>query len=102
MTLKQIQDSCWNDLPPLRKRMAGRAAVDDIVSAAISNWNSEALAAYGVERYSNELSARVGRYGEATYGFIWVFILQAVASAVIQWLIKRWLENHSSIDEACQ
>ena len=35
-------------------------------------------------------------YGEREYGMIWTLLLSAVASAVIQVVLKWWLERRSN------
>ena len=95
MTLAELQQRCWDDLP-MRKWLAGRARVDTLVEDAIRSWSPAAIAACATKRqrdaYAEGVLLRVqARYGE---GFVWVFLLMAVASAVIQWLVTRWLNNH--------
>lgn len=107
MTLDGLKDIAWASLPPLRKRLVGRAAVNDLLTCAIHNWEGEYLAACADNSqrqvYVRSLLQAVKRahqpvsgYDAQEYGFIWVFILQAVATALIQWLVEWWLQNRSN------
>ena len=103
MTFRQLSDACWADLPPVRRVVAGREACDTLLADAVRSWDSGEASAYASrgagDVYASAMLDRVQmrrqeRTGEDRYGFIWVFLLCAVASAIIQWLIKRWLDNH--------
>lgn len=107
MTFAELQEQCWQSLPPLRKRLVGRDTVNDFVSLAIQNWQGEYLAACqdNDERgvYVHAMLGNVKRmhqaaspYESTEYGFIWIFFLQAVAVAVIQWLVKWWLDRNAN------
>lgn len=100
MTLDDLVDECWLDLPPIRKRLAGRDAVRRIVADAVQEWSSDYLAACqdNAQRdvYVADLTKRLERrYAGQEYGFVLMsIILAAVISAVVQWLVKWWLDNH--------
>jgi hypothetical protein len=107
MTLADFQEQCWASLPPLRKRIVGRETVSDFVTLAVENWEGEYLNACrdnhqrGV--YTASLLGHMKRLHQAAspyeaqeYGFIWVFLLQAVAVAVIEYLVKWWLERRAN------
>jgi hypothetical protein len=107
MTLQTMQEIAWQSLPPIRKRMVGRATVNDLVVCAIHNWEGEYLAACADNNqrqvYARGLLQAVKRahqpisgYEAQEYGFIWVFLLQAVATALIQWLVEWWLKSHAN------
>lgn len=113
MTLDELKDAAWAALPPIRKRVAGRNVVDDLVSLCVMNWEPEYLAACqdNDQRnvYERALLQAVKRgyqpisgHEPQEYGFIWVFLLAALASAVIQWLVKRWLDNHFPNEQMAQ
>jgi hypothetical protein len=106
MTLADLQAQCWADLPPIRKRLVGRTTVNDLLQLAVANWSGDYLAACRDNQqrdvYVHALLTQVKREHQAAgdkdpneYGFIWVFLLQAVAVAVVQWLVKWWLERLS-------
>jgi len=105
MTLDDLRDRVWDSLPPLRKRLAGRASVDALVTMAVKHWEGEFLSACRgadeqglyVRTFARKLErlchARSGK-GPQEFGFIWMFLLQAVAVAAIQWLVNWWLERN--------
>ena len=110
MTLDQLKAQAWKALPPIRKRLAGRMTCDELVAEAVRNWSSDYVAACqdDVQRrdYARQLLERVRqsyeiRSGirEQDYGFVWMFLLMAVASAVIQWLVQRWLDRHFTAEQ---
>jgi hypothetical protein len=106
MNLADLQAKCWADLPPIRKRLVGRATVNDLVQLSVANWSGDYLTACRDNQqrdvYVHALLTAVKREHQAMsgqepgeYGFIWVFLLQAVAVAVVQWLVTWWLERLS-------
>lgn len=107
MTLADLQEQCWQSLPPIRKRMVGRETVNDLVTLSVENWAGEYLAACQDNEqrqvYVHALLQQVKRGHQlatgrepAEYGFVWAFLLQAVASAVIQWLVQWWLDRNAN------
>lgn len=101
MTIDDLVNDCWNDLPPIRKRIAGRDAVRRVVVDAIQEWSADYLSACqdNAQRnvYVADLTKRLEqRYtGQQEYGFVLMsIILAAVISAVVQWLVTWWLDNH--------
>jgi len=104
MTLADLQEQCWATLPPLRKRIVGRAAVNDFVVLAVENWEGQYLNACvdNAQRdvYAGVIAGHIKRVHQAAsrhepqeYGFLWTFLLQAIAVSVIQYMIKWWLES---------
>jgi hypothetical protein len=107
MTLADLQAECWAALPPIRKRMVGRDTVNDFVALAVENWAGEYLGACQDNQqrdvYVHALLNHLKRGHQlatgrepAEYGFIWAFLLQAVAVAVVQWLVKWWLDRRAN------
>jgi hypothetical protein len=107
MTLADLQAECWAALPPIRKRLVGRDTVNDFVALAVENWAGEYLGACQDNQqrdvYVHALLNHVKRGHQlatgrepAEYGFIWAFLLQAVAAAVIQWLVTWWLDRRAN------
>ncbi len=100
MTIDDLVAEVWFDLPPIRKRIAGRDTVRSIVVDAIQEWSPEYLMACNdnTQRavYAADLTKRLEqRYAQQEYGFaIMTIILVAVISAVVQWLVKWWLDRH--------
>jgi hypothetical protein len=107
MTLADLQEQCWAAMPPIRKRMVGRDTVNDFVTLAVENWAGEYLGACQDndqrQVYVHALLNHIKRGHQlstgrepAEYGFIWAFLLQAVAAAVIQWLVTWWLDRRAN------
>lgn len=105
MTLDDLREEAWKALPPIRKRLVGRETVNELVTIAVHNWEGDYLAACAdnAQRqvYVSALLQAVKRAHQPVsghepqeYGFIWVFLLSAVASALIQWLVKWWLDRN--------
>ena len=106
MTIRDLQTYVWRRLG-VRKFLVGRAACDDLVQLAVKNWAGEFLkhAENDEERQivagvilQNVKRAHQVASGEDAqeYGVWWVFVLQAVASAIVQLIIKWWLDRRSN------
>lgn len=109
MTYAEFQQAAWSAAPPIRKRVVGRETFNELLDAAVRSWSAGlmdgCLTDDHRQQYARDLLERVrsrhqvmSGQGEQEYGFIWVFLLSAVASALIQWLIKRWLDRHFTAD----
>lgn len=103
MTFNELATECWDALPPIRKRLAGKPAVRRMVADALAEWDAQALAGcatnHELEQYETRLVERVQtrRSASQEYGFaLLTILLTAVLVAVIQWLVQRWLDNHFS------
>lgn len=105
MTFAELRDNVWASLPPIRKRIVGRETVDDFTTLAVQNWEGEYLnACQDNQQRSVYVSSLLGHmkrlhqaaspYEAQEYGFIWAFILQAIAVSVVQYLVKWWLERN--------
>lgn len=93
MSFKNFSDECWRDLPPIRKRIAGRASADKLLADAIREFEPEQADCNG---YSQRLLDRVKARNETRDGegfAILTFLLITIAAAVISWLVQRWLDN---------
>lgn len=106
MNLSGLQAYVWRRLP-LGKFMIGRQTADDLVQLTVENWETEYLnhahdeAARGAVCASMLASVKRGHQLASgkepqEYGFIWAFLLQMLASAVIQILVKWWQERASN------
>jgi hypothetical protein len=101
MTLDELQAYVWHRLPLWRKRMAGRAEVDALVRLAVDHWDADAI---GAVRPSEATAGMVNRMrharqrtaAPAEVGFLWLFLFELVASAVVQLLIKWWSDSASN------
>lgn len=107
MTLPDLQEQCWASLPPLRKRIVGRETVNDFVTLAIENWEGEYLNAchdnqqrgvyvHALMGHMKRLHQASSKYEAQEYGFLWMFLLQAVAFSVIEYLVKWWLDRRAN------
>lgn len=106
MNLDELKQYSWRRLG-VRKHLAGRKAVDDLVEVAVQNWESQYLRRIdhptNMMLFEQDMLANMkrvyqagGDYGDAEYGFIWVFILSSVASALIKILIEWWLKRREN------
>lgn len=98
MNADDLFSECWHDLPLIRKHIAGKENVRQAFMDTLREWDSSALGKcltdYQVEMYERGLLARVQRRSADKYGFvILTVILIAVISAVISWLVQRWLDR---------
>jgi hypothetical protein len=103
MTLNDLKDTIWRQLP-LRKILLGREAVDDLVELTVHNWEAEPLnhcttdaqrqvvlrnTLHSVRRGYQVISGKdVDEYSM----FFWPILLQAIASLVVQLIMRWWLE----------
>lgn len=101
MTLDELTEDCWRDLPAIRKHLAGRDAVKRVLADALVELDVAELDACrsnaDLDGYERRLLNRVERrrMADDKDGFvILTFVLMAVAGAVISWLVQRWLDNH--------
>lgn len=106
--LDDLAEMAFQSLP-IRQRVIGRARVRDIVETAVYEWPVRQLTtANGDEAQEKDVfdvlpaqveSSYTGRYGEKEYGFaILSIILVAAISAIVQVLIKWWLEKRLNKD----
>lgn len=106
MTLPDLQLWVWRELP-LRKVLAGRAAVYDLVQLSVEVWPAELLnhaaddeqreiVAQEVERSVKRLHQACTAVDDTTYGVLWTFVLQALASLVVRLILEWWLERRSN------
>ena len=105
-TPADLKDYVWKRLG-LRKHLVGREQVDLLTQLTIENWQTEyynaadsdaerQIVAEGTLIAVKRMHQAVGGYSEREYGMIWMLLLSAVASAVIQVVLKWWLERRSN------
>lgn len=106
MNLAETQDYVWRRLG-VRKHLVGRAVVNDMVELAIENW-AGAFLNYCVNDDDRRMVCNVivdnmrrshqvmGGKDPVEYGLVWAFILQAVTSAVVQVILRWWLERRAN------
>jgi hypothetical protein len=106
VTFDRLDDYVWRRLGP-RRVLAGRKTVRDLVQLAIENWPAEMLnhcrednerqvVVAEVVRSMKRLHMATAPDDNKTMGILWLFLLQAVASAVVQLVLKWWLESASN------
>lgn len=103
MTLEDLQAHVWRRLG-VRKFLAGRDNVNDMVTLAVANWDDELLNACIDDEQRDvvceHIVTNIKRGHQAVsghepqeYGFIWVLLLQALASLVVQLVLRWWLQS---------
>lgn len=103
MNLAQLQSHVWRHAP-LGKFMCGRQTIDDLVQLTVENWETEYMNSardwQSRRAVCDSILASVKRghqlaSGKDTteYGFVWSFLLQMLAAAVIEIVLKWWLER---------
>ena len=95
MSLGHLQDEAWKALGP-RRFLLGRDRCDRLVRIAsdvLSHEQAYASAAMH-EGYRKQVEDTVrGVYSEKCSGVFLTLVLYASISAIVQFLVKRWLEN---------
>ena len=105
-TPADLKEHVWRRLGP-RKWLVGREQVDLLTQLTIENWQTDYYTAAGSDAERQivaegtlvavkRMHQAVGGYSEREYGMIWMFLLSAVASAIIQVVLKWWLERRSN------
>lgn len=103
MILDDVKEHVWRRLP-MRKYMVGRAVVNDLTTLAIENWEPEylghATTEEGREIVAMSIAAKVKRAHQVfsgkeaqEYGIFWTLVLGALVNAVVQVLVKWWMER---------
>jgi len=106
VTIRDLQTYVWRRLG-VRKFLVGRAMCDDLVQLAVENWAGEFMRHAHTDQERKVVagvivqSVKRGHQlmsGKDTqeYGMFWVFVLQAVASAVVHLILKWWLERRAN------
>ena len=106
MTVADLQEHVWRRLG-VRRLVVGRQTVDDLVELSVEEWPCEILShARDDEQRQIVLISTLASVKRAyqvvsgkdveEYGFFWAFLLQAVAAAVVQIILKWWLERNAN------
>lgn len=105
MNLANLQQRVWRRLG-LRKHLVGRDEIDLLVRLTVENWQ---VAYYNAAKDEHELQVvaegtlvavkRMYRvftnYDDRQYTMLWGILLQALAAAVIQQVLRWWLERRA-------
>lgn len=106
MTLHELQSQIWQDLP-IRKRIAGRDTINDLVQLAVESWPVEymthatsdterQIVAKEVERSVKRLHHACTNVDGVSYGVVWNLLLQALVTGIVQWMLKWWLDRRAN------
>jgi hypothetical protein len=106
VTPADLKEHVWRNLGP-RKWLVGRSQVDLLTQLAVENWKTDFMQAADsdLERQivaqatladMKRMHQAVGGYGDREYGMIWTLLLSALASAIIQVMLKWWLERRTN------
>lgn len=103
MTVADLKLWVWRNVG-VRRHLVGRKVIDDFVELAVQHWESENLThCKDSDQRQVVLDSVLGsvRRGYQVvsdkepqeYGFFWALVLQAVASIVVQLILRWWLES---------
>jgi hypothetical protein len=92
---------------PIRARVLGRERLGEIVDLAVARWPAYELLSCGrgssqeeevLQSLMQEVSVRCSATAakQQTYGFVWMFLMSAVVSAVVQAVLRWWLESSAN------
>jgi hypothetical protein len=104
VTVADLKLWVWRNVG-IRRHIVGRRVIDDFTELAIQHWESEAFT-HAVDPEQREIvvqnvlaSVKRGyqivsdKDDPQEYGFVWVLVLQAVASIVVQLILRWWLDK---------
>ena len=106
MTPADLKTHVWKRLGP-RKWLVGRAQVDLLTHLTVENWSPEfmeaadsdlerQIVAQGTLQGVKRMHQAVGGYGDREYGMLWMLLLSSLASAIIQVMLRWWLERRAN------
>lgn len=106
MRLQDLQRIVWRDLP-IRKVLAGRSTVNDLVQLAIESFPADymnhaaddaerQIVAMEIERSVRRLHHACTNVDAVSYGILWTFLLQGLVSLIVDRIVKWWLENRAN------
>jgi hypothetical protein len=102
MTVADLKLWVWRNVG-IRRHLVGRQVIDDFTELAVQHWESEAYThAVSSDQQAvvtEQVLASVKRGYQVVsdrepqeYGFFWALVLQAVASIVVQLILRWWLD----------
>lgn len=103
MTVADLKLWVWRHVG-IRRHLVGRQVIDDFVELAVQHWEAEPLnhcrdteqqqiVLESVLRSVKRGYQVVSDKEPQEYGFFWALVLQAVASVVVQLILRWWLES---------
>lgn len=104
MTTDQFVSAVYAELPA-RKHLVGRARCERIIRRALKTWPAPVLFqcdAQQTEVVGKYFARTLERHERAEYGmgFLVALVLSALISEIVKALVRRWLENRTSMLEA--
>lgn len=102
MKLADLKAHVWKSLP-VRKHLAGRRTVEDLVELAVYSWQGRLLTGCTDDAQRQEVCAEILRSVKRgyqvvsgrevqEYGIFWTLVLQGLASLVVQLILRWWLD----------
>jgi hypothetical protein len=103
VTVADLKLWVWRNVG-IRRHLVGRQVIDDFTELAVQHWESEAFT-HAVDPEQREIVTQqvlasvkrgyqvVSDKEPQEYGFVWVLVLQAVASIVVQLILRWWLDK---------
>jgi hypothetical protein len=106
VNLDDLKTHVWRRLP-VRKFVAGRRAIDDLVELAVANWDHKMLDLCVNDEQraivSRTISDSMKRGHQVVsgkevqeYGFVWVIVLGALANLIVQIVLQWWMERRAN------
>ena len=103
MKVDELKLWVWRNVG-IRRRLVGRAVIDDFTELSVMHWETENFrAAVSAEQRAavveNVLRSVKRGYQVVSgkeveeYGIFWSLVLQAVASIVVQLVLRWWLDS---------
>lgn len=104
MTLLELQDAVYAELPRLSRTLAGRSVCDRIVHRAVARWPAVILSqcdgtqadVFG-RHYARNLERQMRN--EIGMGILLSLVLSAIISEIVKALIRRWMANRQEMLE---
>jgi hypothetical protein len=103
VTVADLKLFVWRNVG-IRRHLVGRQVIDDFTELAVQHWESEAythaVSADQQAIVTAQVLASVKRGYQVVsgkevqeYGMFWALVLQAVASIVVQLILRWWLDS---------
>lgn len=103
MTVADLKLLVWRNVG-IRRHLVGRQVIDDFTELAVQHWEIEAYT-HAVDPEQQAIVTEqvlksvkrgyqvVSDKDPQEYGFFWALVLQAVASIVVQLILRWWMES---------
>lgn len=101
MTLADINDTVYQQLPSVHRVLGGRRLINRIVRRAVAGWPVPVLEQCDAREtdvvgkyYSREIERAVK--AEVQMGFLAMLIFSAMVQEIVRILVRWWLERHEN------